>query len=141
MKKNNDKKIVLVGGCFDILHEGHIEFLKKSKNLGDTLIVLLESDENVRVLKGENRPKNNFATRQKNLIKTGFVDIVIPHSTEISENDYRKIVNSISPDIIAITRGDPLSDKKQRQAKGVGGRLVEVIERNPKYSTTSLIGK
>jgi len=50
------KKIVLVGGCFDLLHYGHVRFLEEAKKLGNHLVVALESDENVRRVKGEARP-------------------------------------------------------------------------------------
>ena len=57
-------KIVLVGGCFDMLHVGHVEFLRKSRSFGDYLIVLLESDENIKKLKGR---EDIFRVRKGNL--------------------------------------------------------------------------
>ena len=138
MKK---RKVVLAGGCFDILHPGHIEFLQKAKRLGDTLIILLESDENVKNLKGEKRPINNLKIRTENLFTTGCVNIVVPLDSEVSDNYYEKIVNSISPDIIAITKGDPLTEVKTKQAKMAGGKVEIIMERNPKHSTTLLIKK
>src|SRR5690606_3739180 len=56
--KNFGKKIILVGGCFDVLHEGHIKFLESAKKNADILILLLESDENISKRKGINRPVN-----------------------------------------------------------------------------------
>ena len=56
-------KIVLVGGCFDILHLGHVVFLEKAKKEGDVLVVLLESDEKVRFLKGKGRPVHTQSER------------------------------------------------------------------------------
>jgi len=52
------KKVVLTNGCFDLLHRGHVEYLEASATLGDSLIVAINSDESVKILKGENRPVN-----------------------------------------------------------------------------------
>lgn len=135
------KSIILVGGCFDVLHPGHIEFLKKAKELGGKLVLLLESDTNIRKLKGENRPLNKQKTRTENLFKTGLVDIVIPLASKVSDTYYENIVKSINPDIIAVTKGDPLIDKKNTQAKSVGGKLVEVMDRDAQFSTTKIVDK
>ena len=58
----------MTNGCFDIIHSGHVDYLKKSKNLGDILIVAINTDVSVRKLKGENRPINNLKNRIKVLI-------------------------------------------------------------------------
>ncbi|MBI3343244.1 adenylyltransferase/cytidyltransferase family protein, partial [Candidatus Gottesmanbacteria bacterium] len=60
-------KKILVGGCFDLLHYGHIRFLEEAKKLGDHLVVALESDENVRRMKGEGRPIHTQAQRKEML--------------------------------------------------------------------------
>ncbi len=62
-------RVLIVGGCFDILHPGHIDFLQKAKKLCDFLVVFLESDEKVKWLKGENRPVNKEEQRKNNLKK------------------------------------------------------------------------
>src|SRR3989338_6184443 len=71
----NMKKI-LVGGCFDLLHFGHINFLKDAKKYGDYLIVALESDENVRRMKGDNRPIHTQVQRKQMLKALEYVDEV-----------------------------------------------------------------
>ena len=58
------KKVVLVGGCFDVLHYGHIHFLSSAKNHGDQVVVALESDENVKTRKGSTRPIHTQAQRK-----------------------------------------------------------------------------
>ena len=72
IKCNNLKKrgkiIVFTNGCFDILHKGHLHYLFESKKLGDHLIVGLNSDRSVKLLKGQERPVNNQKTRAKNLL-------------------------------------------------------------------------
>ncbi len=136
---SQDKKIVLVGGCFDILHEGHFAFLKAAKEQGDTLLVLLESDESVQKRKGENRPVNTQLMRAENLSQTPEVDYVLllPHLK--TDNEYYEMTNTIRPAIIAVTKNDPALQHKKRQADQVGGKVVEVIDRLPNLSTTDII--
>ena len=87
--KQNNKSIVLVGGCFDILHKGHIAFLEKAKGYGEVLIVILESDETLKHIKGEKRPINNQKKRAENLAGLKAVSFVlrIPHLS--NNQDYR----------------------------------------------------
>lgn len=75
--KEKQSKLILSSGCFDILHVGHLDILKKAKALGDTLIVCLSNDEQIRKLKGEGRPVNCYEDRI-NLFKTiPYVDYVV----------------------------------------------------------------
>lgn len=82
-----NKKIVLTSGCFDILHVGHLETLKRSKMLGDVLIVCLSSDEQIKALKGSSRPINNYEDRI-NLFKTiTYVDYIVLYNEENIEQE------------------------------------------------------
>lgn len=134
-----DKIIVLTGGCFDVLHFGHISFLKKAKNIGDILFLLLESDQSVKIKKGNERPVNNQKNRASNLAKYKFVDYVIMLPKLEKNEEYDRLVTQIRPDIIASTKNDPNSVHKRRQAKLVGAEYKEVIERILNLSTTSLL--
>lgn len=127
------KKVVLVGGCFDILHFGHISFLKQAKSYGDHLVVALESDENVRHTKGETRPIHSQDQRKIMLKSLHFVDEVIALPPMESDQEYRDLVNRVKPDVIAVTEGDPIIDKKRAQAKSIGAELVVI----PKIHTPS----
>lgn len=120
------KKIVLVGGCFDLLHFGHIHFLKTAKSFGDWLIVALESDENVRRMKGDARPIHTQAQRKEMLESLSFVDEVIALPTMHTDMDYFELVRKIKPSIIAVTEGDHAKTKKMEQANEVGATLVEI---------------
>jgi len=71
------KKKVLVGGCFDILHYGHIHFLKNARALGDYLVIALESDKNIKRIKGSFRPIHDQDKRREILESLNFVDEVI----------------------------------------------------------------
>lgn len=135
------KNIVLVGGCFDILHEGHLKFLTSSKATGDILLVLLESDESIRDRKGKNRPYNSQQKRAEQLIKTTVTDCVILLPHPFTDKDYDNLVTRLKPAIIATTIGDPYKYHKDRQATMIGARVLEVIRRLPEYSSTQLIKK
>jgi len=91
--KKQHKKIVLVGGCFDILHPGHVIFLEKAKKVGDILFVLLESDEKVKKIKGANRPIHNQKMRAKVLSVLCCVDYIVMLPFLKSDTDYDKLKN------------------------------------------------
>lgn len=135
----NGTSRVLIGGCFDILHPGHFEFIKQSKKLGDTLVLLLESDENIFNLKGADHPINSQKVRAENLITNTPVDFVILLKSKVTDNYYDSLVKSIRPAIIAVTENDPLLEVKNNQARSVNGKVVSVMKRDTRYSTSSLI--
>lgn len=136
-KKKN--KIVLVGGCFDVLHLGHVIFLEKAKKLGDKLVVLLESDENIKKIKGNNRPINNQENRAKMLMNLRMVDQVIKLSGIKTDDEYIVLIKKIKPSIIAVTDGDKRIWQKKEQAKLVGAKLVKVTKLIPHQSTSRVI--
>ena len=131
------RKIVLTGGCFDILHIGHVRFLSEAKGMGGYLVVLLESDETVERLKGENRPVFVQRERAEMLAALGKVDLVVLLPMMENDKDYSKLVTRIKPDIIAVSEDDPHIDKKKRQAKEVGGEL-KIISLTKTFSTSKL---
>ncbi len=119
-------KKVLVGGCFDVLHFGHIHFLKQAKSLGDHLTIALESDKNIRKLKGKGRPIHSQDQRREMLMSLNFVDEVIILPDVMKDKDYEKLVRSTHPHIIAVTAGDPVLKKKKGHAKKIGAEVVEI---------------
>jgi len=133
---------VLVGGCFDILHIGHVKFLKKARSFGDYLIVLLESDENIKELKGNNRPFHNLKERKETLESLKFVDKVICLPKIVTNKTYDNLIKKIKPNIIAITEDDSIKDKKLRQTKSVGAKLKVIKKYKSRSSTqiTELLG-
>lgn len=139
LDKIASNNIVLAGGCFDILHPAHLEFMKKAKAEGDKLVILLESDQNIRNLKGKSRPLNNQITRAENLSKTNIPDFIVLLQMPTSSKYYYNIVKLLRPAIIAVTKGDPLLEVKKEQSKSVGGKVVEVMNRNAEHSTSKLI--
>lgn len=137
--KNSGKKIVLVGGCFDILHPGHVVFLEKAKKAGDILVVLLESDEKVRKLKGNNRPVHSQKERAKVLSALTAVDYVVILPFMESGMFYEEIVRKIQPDIIALTQGYGDFSYHKKIAKTVGISLKYVTGRIGNHSTSKIL--
>ncbi len=124
--------VVLVGGCFDILHLGHVRFLKEAKKYG-TVIVVLESDANVTKYKGKNRPIHKQSERAEVLASLETVDHIVLLPPFSRDEEYFELTKTISPTIIAITEGDPQLENKQRQARRVSAKIVVV----PKIQTPS----
>lgn len=140
-KKIKGKKVILAGGCFDILHPGHIFFLNAAKKSGDVLIILLESDENIRKRKGKGRPVNSQKNRQIVVSAIENVDYVIPLTGVTIDQEYDRLMIQIKPDVIAITEGDLQTEKRKDQCKLVGAELKVVIKKIDNKSTTALINK
>ncbi len=136
--KKNKKTIVICGGCFDILHIGHIKFLKNAKEKGNSLFVLLENDKNVNKLKGEKRPINLQKERAEILAAVEFVDYVVMLNEMKTNTDYDNLIYSLKPNIIAITKDDPQKAHNLRQAKMINAKVVSVINRIKNKSTSGL---
>lgn len=95
--KKKKKKIVFTNGCFDIVHAGHVRYLKKAKSLGDCLVIGLNSDSSVKAIKGERRPIVPENERAEVLGALSFVDYVV----KFSDPTPLKLIEAIRPDILA----------------------------------------
>ena len=95
--KENGEKIVFTNGCFDLVHRGHIEVLANTGDLGDKLIIGLNSDSSIKDLKGENRPIMDETSRAILLASLQFVDAVV----FFSEETPYKLIETLVPDILA----------------------------------------
>lgn len=137
--KKLDKKTVLIGGCFDILHLGHIRFLKQAKKLGDILIILLESDEKIKKIKGEGRPVNTQAVRAEMLSALEDVNFIILLPKDMENKDYDLLVSRIKPDFIAVTKGDSGLENKKRSAKLVNAKIIIATNLIEGYSTSKIL--
>lgn len=137
--RKEGKTIVLVGGCFDILHIGHIIFLEKAKAAGDSLFILLESDQSIRKLKGANRPINNQEDRAKILAALESVDYVVLLPPHLKDKDYDHTIIQLKPAIIATTQGDLQRKQKARQAALINCKIIEVTGFIRDQSTTQLV--
>jgi len=138
-EKLHSLKIVVAGGCFDILHIGHLDFLESAKKQGDILIVLLESDKTIKKTKGTNRPIHTQEERAYMLSQITSVDYVLMLTPDMENKDYDNVVKSIQPAIIATTEGDAYISHKERQAHLVGAQVVCVNKIIPKVSTSRIV--
>lgn len=135
--KRQKKKIVMTNGCFDIIHSGHVDYLVKSKKLGDILIVAVNSDKSIKKLKGKSRPVNNLKNRIKVLNSMSFIDFIISFNYETPQKIYEKIL----PDIL--TKGT-----QYRKMEVAGGKIVienggkvSFIKMTVGQSTTKILNK
>jgi rfaE bifunctional protein nucleotidyltransferase chain/domain len=131
-------RIVLVGGCFDILHIGHVRFLSEAKGMGDYLIILLESDKKAKKLKGRNRPVFIQSERAEMLSALRSVDLIVLLPMMENDKDYLNLVMRIKPDVIAVTENDPYIEKKRRQAEEAGGKL-KIVPFTKTFSSSKLV--
>lgn len=129
---------VLVGGCFDLLHVGHIRFLCAAKNKGNSLIIALENDDFIR-MKKKREPLYPQSERAEILASLSSVDMVILLPFFQSEKEYMSLVKMICPAVIAVTRDDPYLTHKKKQADQVGGKVIIVIDRIYARSTSSAL--
>ena len=133
--KESGEKIVFTNGCFDILHAGHIHLLKEAKNLGDRLLIGLNSDQSVQNLKGPDRPLNPEYARASVLESLSMVDEV----TIFQEDTPHELVNKIIPHVLV--KGGDYSIENVVGADTVrasGGKVV-LIPILKGYSTSDLI--
>lgn len=140
--RKKHRKIVLVSGVFDILHEEHILFLKKAKSEGDLLLLAIESDERVRLIKGISRPINSQAVRKVNLEHLKIADLVMILPEDFHKLETReKFMSIIKPDILAVSSHSSFKNEKALLVEKYGGELRVVLEHNPEVSTTKIIKK
>jgi rfaE bifunctional protein nucleotidyltransferase chain/domain len=135
--KTEGKKIVFTNGCFDILHPGHTRYLNSAKALGNYLIVAVNSDRSVRVIKGEGRPVLPQEARTELLAALNSVDSVVV----FDEDDPLKVIEYLVPDVL-VKGGDWPEDKiiGADVVKKAGGE-VKRIPFVSGYSSSDLINK
>lgn len=135
--RQSGKRIVFTNGCFDILHAGHTTYLNSASDLGDVLVVGLNSDDSIRRLKGETRPINSMADRKIVLEALRSVGFVIT----FDEDTPLELIKAIQPDVL-VKGGDYTPDTivGADVVKERGGQVV-VIPLLEGRSTTSIIDK
>ena len=121
--KARRKRIVFTNGCFDILHVGHIRYLRKAKSLGDILVVGLNTDRSVRLIKGEKRPIVPQEERAEVLAALEFVDYVV----FFDEPDPFTLIEKVKPHIL-VKGADWTKDKivGRDLVEKTGGRVVRI---------------
>src|SRR5437016_11170626 len=119
--ERNGRRVVFTNGCFDLLHPGHIETLEKARNLGDLLVVGVNSDRSVREMKGEGRPILPEQERAEILAALECVDGVVI----FDEPTPREIIAALLPDVL-VKGGDWASDRivGREEVEAAGGKVV-----------------
>ena len=135
--KSEGKKIVFTNGCFDLLHVGHIKYLSQAKDLGDILIIGLNSDKSVKKLKGNNRPINSFEDRAKLLSALKSVDLVIMFEEQTPEN----LIKEIIPDVLVKGGDYDIEEIVGYQTVIDNGGQVKTLSFYDGYSSTNYIDK
>ena len=131
------KKIVFTNGCFDILHAGHVEYLEAAKELGDKLIVAINTDRSVRKLKGSSRPVNTLAHRAKVLASLQCIDKVV----FFDEDTPIKLIKAIRPDVLVKGGDYKLKDIVGHKEVSQSGGSVVTIPLVKGLSTSKIISK
>ena len=133
------KKVVATNGCFDLLHVGHVRYLKAARALGDVLIVGINGDQSVRELKGVGRPLNSEANRAEVVAALASVDLV----TIFPEVRATRFLESVAPDVY-VKGGDYNEDTLNPEERAVLkkiGATIDILPFEEGYSTSDLLAR
>ncbi len=134
---DHGETVVMTNGCFDILHPGHVRYLKAARELGDWLIVAVNSDDSVRRLKGESRPVNGVEHRMEVLCALESVDWVVPFEEDTPE----RLIGKLLPDVL-VKGGDYKAEEiAGYEAVTKNGGKVIILDYHQGYSTTAILEK
>lgn len=135
--QDDDRKVVFTNGCFDIVHLGHIDYLEKARNMGDKLVLGLNTDASVSRIKGPLRPVVSEQSRARLMAALSFVDAVIL----FDEPTPLQVIETLKPDILV--KGDDYTAENIVGADFVlsKGGAVKTIPLVQGYSTSALIEK
>lgn len=137
LKSRGDQRVVFTNGCFDLVHRGHVDYLSRARDLGDLLILGLNSDSSVRRLKGPSRPIVDEKSRALLLAAFQFIDYVVL----FEEDTPYELIKAAQPDIL-VKGGDykPEDIVGYDIVKQRGGEVV-TIDFVPGFSTTNIVEK
>ncbi len=135
--RRGGQQIVLTNGCFDLLHVGHIRYLRGAKALGGKLIVAINSDDSVRKLKGEGRPAMPVEERAEILAALADVDAIVI----FDEPDVRALVREIHPDVQAKGTDYTRDNVPERDEVTAYGGRIEIVGDSKDHSTTDLLAQ
>ena len=135
--RSRGKVIIFTNGCFDILHAGHVRYLNTAKSLGDVLIVGLNSDASVRLLKGADRPINDEEDRSEVLLGLRAVD----HVVIFGERTAEAVIAEVKPDIYVKGGDYTLSTLPEAKIVQEYGGHVEFVKLVEGRSTTNVINR
>jgi len=135
--KATGNKIVFTNGCFDIIHRGHIEVLARTADLGDKLVIGLNSDQSIQKLKGEDRPIIEEQSRAILLAALSFVDAIVL----FSEDTPLKLISTLIPDVLAKGGDYEIETIVGHEIVQQNGGKVKLVPFLDGFSSTSIIDK
>ena len=135
--RNNGEKIVFTNGCFDLLHRGHVEVLANTSDLGDKLIVGLNTDSSIQDLKGKNRPIIDENSRAILLASLQFIDAIV----FFSEDTPYHLIETILPDILAKGGDYKVEEIIGHEVVLQNGGEVILVPFIDGFSTTNIVNK
>ncbi|KUJ76003.1 bifunctional heptose 7-phosphate kinase/heptose 1-phosphate adenyltransferase [Thiomicrospira sp. XS5] len=137
LAQEKGEKVVFTNGCFDLLHSGHVRYLNEAAKTGDRLVVAVNSDESVKLLKGDSRPIVPLEGRMELLSALSCVDWVVPFGEETPE----RLICKLKPDVL-VKGGDYKPDEiAGAQCVWENGGEVAVLSFWDGYSTTNMVDK
>ncbi len=131
------EKVVFTNGCFDILHAGHADYLARARDLGDRLVIGLNTDASVSRLKGENRPVQDENARAVLLASFSFTDAVVLFDEDTPHN----LISHLVPDILVKGSDYSLEEIVGADIVLQNGGKVETLDFVEGYSTSKIIDK
>ena len=135
--KAHGERVVMTNGCFDILHAGHVSYLREAKQQGDRLIVAVNDDDSVTRLKGPGRPVNPVERRMVVLAGLGDVDWVVPFSEDTPE----RLICKLLPDVLVKGGDYKIEEIAGGQCVQDNGGEVKILCFEDGISTTQIINK
>ena len=135
--KATGNKIVFTNGCFDIIHRGHIEVLARTADLGDKLVIGLNSDQSIQKLKGEDRPIIEEQSRAILLAALSFVDAIVL----FSEDTPLKLISTLIPDVLAKGGDYEIETIVGYEIVQKNGGKVKLVPFLDGFSSTTIIDK
>src|SRR5271155_612438 len=129
------ESVTLANGCFDLLHVGHVRYIRAAKQLGGRLIVAVNADDSVRALKGEGRPIMPDRERAEILAALADVDAVVI----FPERDVRALIREVRPDVQAKGTDYTVESVPERDAVAECGGRVEIVGDPKDHSTSEII--
>ncbi len=135
--KINGEKIVFTNGCFDLLHRGHVEVLANTADLGDRLIIGLNSDSSIKDLKGENRPIIDETSRAILLASLQFVDAIV----FFTEETPHKLIETLVPDVLAKGGDYKIKEISGNEVVLENGGEVILVPFIDGFSSTNIVEK
>jgi rfaE bifunctional protein nucleotidyltransferase chain/domain len=131
------QKVVFTNGCFDLLHLGHVDYLENARNLGDHLVIGLNSDSSVSRFKGPERPLQDHNSRARVLAALQFVDLVVL----FNEDTPFELISQLQPNVL-VKGSDYLAENiVGADVVKKNGGVVKTIDFVPGYSTTRIVEK